>query len=155
MLELYYNFSEKFCDVNKLEELEMDTYSLYLAHVEKILYDSVQQEKRDIWEADAISNFFPRTCCSLHRKHDKREPGLFKEEFRCTEILCFCSITYCRYDNKTDKFKFSSEGLNKRVLEDSGDGTMSKYSRVLDEAIKLTSTNRVFRTVNHMVATYE
>ena len=58
-------------------------------------------------------------------------------------------------DNKSDKFKFSSKGLNKRVLEDSGDGPMSKYRRVLDEAIDLTSTNRGFRTINHMVATYE
>ena len=31
MLELYYNFCDKFCDVNKFEELEMDTDSLYLA----------------------------------------------------------------------------------------------------------------------------
>ena len=45
--------------------------------------------------------------------------------------------------------------MNKRVLEDSGDGPMSKYRRVLDEAINLTSTNRGFRTINHMVATYE
>ena len=28
MLELYYNFFERFCDVNKFEELEMDTDSL-------------------------------------------------------------------------------------------------------------------------------
>ena len=32
---------------------------------------------------------------------------------------------------------------------------MSKYRRVLDEAINLTYTNREFRTINHMVATYE
>ena len=32
---------------------------------------------------------------------------------------------------------------------------MSKYRRVLDEAINLTSTNRGFRTTNHMLATYE
>ena len=32
---------------------------------------------------------------------------------------------------------------------------MSKYRRVLDEAINLTSTNRGLRTINHMVATYE
>ena len=65
-------------------------------------------------------------------KHDKRESGLFKEEFRCTEMLCLCSKTYCCYDNKSDKFKFSSKGLNKRVLEDSGDGPLAKYRRVLD-----------------------
>ena len=28
MLELYYNFFDKFCDVNKFEELEMDADSL-------------------------------------------------------------------------------------------------------------------------------
>ena len=31
MLELYYNFFDKFCDVQKFEEIEMDTDSLYLA----------------------------------------------------------------------------------------------------------------------------
>ena len=70
-------------------------------------------------------------------------------------MLCLCSKTYCCYDNKSDKFKFSSKVLNKRVLEDSGDGPLAKYSTVLDEAINLTSTNRGFRTTNHMVATYE
>ena len=35
MLELYYNFFDRFCDVNKFEELEMDTDSLYLALSEK------------------------------------------------------------------------------------------------------------------------
>ena len=61
----------------------------------------------------------------------------------------------CCHDNKTEKFKFSSKGLNKRVLEDSGDGPMSKYRRVLDEAINVTSTNRGFIIINHMVVTYE
>ena len=167
MLELYYNFFEKFCDVNKFEELEMDPDSLYLALAEENLYDCIQPDKRAAWEkmresdcrdsfkADAKSNFFPRRCCSIHKKHDKREPGLFEEEFRCTERLCLCSKTYCCYDNKSDKFKFSSKGLNKRVLEDSGDGPLAKYRRVLDEVINLTSTNRGFRTINHMFATYE
>ena len=31
LLKLYYNFFERFCDVSKLEESEMDTESLYLA----------------------------------------------------------------------------------------------------------------------------
>ena len=70
-------------------------------------------------------------------------------------MLCLCSKTSYVNDNKPDNFKFSSKGLNKRVLEDSGDGPMSKYRRVHHEAINLTSSNRKFRTVNHMVATYE
>ena len=39
MLEFYDNFFTKFCDVDKLEELEMDADSLYLALAEKELED--------------------------------------------------------------------------------------------------------------------
>ena len=70
-------------------------------------------------------------------------------------MICLCSKTYCCYDAKSDKYKFSSKGLNKRTLEETGDGPMEKYRRVMDEIINLTSTNRGFRTINHWVATYE
>ena len=99
--------------------------------------------------------FFPRNCCDKHIKHDKREPGLFKEEFRCTEMYCLCSKTYCCYDSKTDIFKFSSKGLNKRTLEESGEGPLEKYRRVMDDNVNVKSINRGFRTVNHQVVTYE
>ena len=46
MLELYYNFFTRFCDVNKFEELEMDTDSLYNALAEKELEDCIRPEKR-------------------------------------------------------------------------------------------------------------
>ena len=55
----------------------------------------------------------------------------------------------------TDKFKLSGKDLNNRILEESGDGPMAKYRKVLDEAISLTSTSRGFRNKNHMVAIYE
>ena len=112
---------------------------------------------RDSFKADAKCKFFPRACCSTHKKNDKREPGLFKEEFRFTKMLCLCSKTYCFYDNKSDMFKFSSKGLNKRALDDFGDGPManSHGRRVLDEAVNLTSTNRGIRTVNQMVVANE
>ena len=107
MLELYYNFFERFPDVNKFEDLEMDTDSLYLALSEKELYDCIREESKIEWElmrtedcnydftANATTNFFPRTCCTELKNHDKREPGLFKKEFRCSEMLCLCSKTYC------------------------------------------------------------
>ena len=47
----------------------------------------------DSFTANAVSYFFPRTCCVEHKQHDKRELGLFKEEFICTEMLCLCSKT--------------------------------------------------------------
>ena len=44
----------------------------------------------------------------------------------------------------------------KRTMEDCGDGgPMSKYRKVLQEAINVTSTNRGFRKFQHSVATYE
>ena len=167
MMELYYNFFTKFCDVNKFEELEMDTDSMYLALAEKELEDCIRPEMISEWQrlrsidcvdnftADAVTDFFPRTCCVKHKQHDKIEPGLFKEEFICTEMLCLRSKTYCCYDVTANKLKFSSKCLNKRVLEKSGDGSLEKYRRVLNEMVNVTSNNKGFRTNNHSVATYE
>ena len=73
MLELYYNFFDRFRDVNKFEELEIDTDSLYLALSEEELYDCIQKESKVEWylmrtedckdefTANATTNFFPRT----------------------------------------------------------------------------------------------
>ena len=167
MLELYYNFFTRFCDVHKFEELEMDTDSLYLVLAEEELEDWIRHEMRAEWQrlrsndcvdsftADAVANFFHRTCCVKHKQHDKREPALFKKEFRCTEMLCLCSKTYCCYDVTSIKLKFSSKCLNKRVLEQSGDGPLEKYRRVLNEKVNVISNNRGFRTNNHCAATYE
>ena len=109
----------------------------------------------DSFTADAVANFFPRMSSVKHKQHDKREPGLFKEQFRCKEMLCLCSKTYCCYDVTSNKHKFSGKGLNKRVLEQSGDGPLEKYRRVLNEKVNVTSNNRGFRTNNYSVATYE
>ena len=167
-LELYYNFFKLFCDTDKYEKLEMDTDSLYLALSEENLEDVILPEKRAEWEqlrskdctdnftANATDNFFPRTWCNVHKKHDKREPGLFKEKFRCAEMLCLCSRTYFCYDKQTNKYNFSSKRLNKRTLEDCGDGgPMSKYRKVLEESANVTSTNRGFWTIQHSVTMYE
>ena len=167
MLELHYNFLIKFCDVTKFEVFEMDTDSLYPALAEKELEECIKSEMRAEWQrlrsddcvdsctADTVANLFPRTCCVKHKQHVKREPGLFKEEFRCTQMLCLCSKTYCCFDVACSKFKSSNKGLNKRVLEQSGDGPLEKYRRVLNEKVNVTSNNRGFRTNNHSVATYE
>ena len=104
MLELYYFFI-KYCDINKFEELEVDADSFYLASAEEELYDCIRPHTKREWidfrssdladdfKANATTNFFPRTCCTKHKKHDERESGFFKEEFRCTEMLCLCSKT--------------------------------------------------------------
>ena len=70
MLELYYNFFERFCDVNKFEELKMDTDSLYLALSEQNLWNCIREESKVEWElmrtedckddftANGTTNFF-------------------------------------------------------------------------------------------------
>ena len=152
--ELYYIYFDEFCDNNKFEELKMD--SLYLALAEEDLDEYILLSKpaewiemrskdcRDSFKADGKINFFPRSCCSEHKKHEKREQVLFKEEFRCSEIVCLCIKTYCCYDSEKQKYKFSSKGLNKRSLEDFGDVPMAKYRRELDTALSLKSTNKGF-----------
>ena len=138
-LEFYYNFSTKFCDVNKFEGLEVDTATLYLALAEKELEDYIRPEMTAEWErlqsndcavfftAHANANRFLRICCVEHKQHRKREHDLFKEEFRCTEMLRLCSKTYCCYDVTPDTHKFCSKGLCKCVLEQSGARPLNKY----------------------------
>ena len=144
MLELYYYFFTKFCDATKFEELELDADSLF-ALAEKELEDCIKPEMRAQWlrlrsnecvdnfTADAVGVFLPRTCCIKHKQHDKREPGLFKEEFRCTEMLCLCVRTYCCYDISSKNLNLAVNVSNKRLLELSGGGTLDKYRRVLNE----------------------
>ena len=120
MLELYVNFFDNFCDINKFEELEMDTDSLYFALAEEDLDDGTFSSKRAKWteerskdcrddfKADAKNNFIP-TCCFKHKKHDKREPRLFKEELRCIKMLCLCSKTFFAYDSKSRKHRIISK----------------------------------------------
>ena len=163
MLELYHNFFTRFCDLNKFKELEMDADSLYLALAEAELEVFIRPEMRAEWQRlrsndcvdnftdDTVENFFPRTCFVKHKQHDKREPGLYKEEFRCTDMLCLCSKTYCCYDVTSNKPKISSRCLNKRVLEQTGDGPLAKYRRALNEKVNVTSNNIGFRTNNHSV----
>ena len=112
------------------------------------MYDCIRSYKRQEWEllrnkdcndsftADGCSNFFPRTCHAKHIKRVRREPGLFNEEFRCTERLCLCSKTYCCWDSLSNVFIFSSNGLNERTIGYNADGALANLRKVLDERDK-------------------
>ena len=141
MLELYYNFFKKFCGTDKYEELAMDTDYLYLALSEEKMEDVFFPEKRAEWNQlrskDCTDNFtaivtdnFSPELAVMPTRNMIREPGLVREEFRCENMLCLCSKIFCCYDRKSNKYNFSSKGLNKGTLEDCGDGPMSKYRKV-------------------------
>ena len=163
MLEVYYKLLFKFLDHNLFEEIEMDTDSLYLALGRPTLVDCIHPDRkrkweelrandcRDDFEADSIGNFLPRTCCQKHAIHDKRTQGLFKTEFRATEMVALCSKTYCCTNVETGEVKFISKGLNKRFLEE----PLAKYRKVMEEREDATSTNRGFRVLQGAVRTYK
>ena len=92
---------------------------------------------------------------STHKKHVKRESRLFKESFRCYELLCLCSKTSCCRKSLSNKIDFSSKRLNKQAFEDNGEGPLAKYQKVADKTKNAFSTNSEFRTKNQCVATYE
>ena len=109
---------------------------------------------RDNFTANSISNFFPRKCCEKHNKYDQRTPGLFKEEFRCTEMVALCSKTYCWLDEISKTVKLSSKGINQTALLKNS--PMQKYRSVLVEQTEIETTNRGFRVQNNeKVVTYE
>ena len=99
MLELYCNFFKKFYDTDKYDELEMDTDSLYLALSEENLEDVIVPENElngtSYVQKIALITllrmqptfFFPELAV-MSTRNMTREPGLFKEEFRCAEMLC-------------------------------------------------------------------
>ena len=147
--------------------MEKDTNSVYLALAQNSLEGCLIVELRETrstirkkycsrkLSAKSTKNFCPRSCCKRHIKHDKQESGMFKEDFRCTEMICLCRKSYCCFDKSTDKINFSSTSLKKRTLEETGAGHLEKYRRVHDEKTNVQSTKRGFRTYQHSVCTYE
>ena len=160
-------FFTKVWNVNKFKELELDTGSLYLAVAEKEVENCIRSEKKAEWEqlrskgctksflADAVGNFFPRICCDKHKKNKTSESLISSKRSSGVRKCCLCSETYCCYNKTTNKLKFSSESLNRWILEQSVDSPLEKYRKVLDERVNITSTNRGFRTKDHTNATYE
>ena len=92
----------------------MDADALYFALTEKEPEDCTRQEMKADWEhlrsKDCTDSFFadfPQKYCRKHEKNYKRGPGLFKEEFRCTEMQWSCSMFYSRHGVTTDKNEIS------------------------------------------------
>ena len=50
VIELYYIFFDKFCDVTKFQGLEIDTESIHLAFADKVLYDCIRPAMKQEWK---------------------------------------------------------------------------------------------------------
>ena len=58
--------------------------------------------------------------------------------------------------NRLTSTSLAAKDSKKRTMEECGDGgPRSKYRKILEAAVNVTSTNRVFRLIQQSVATYE
>ena len=70
-------------------------------------------------------------------------------------MICLCSKTTFCCDAESAKYKFCSNGLNKRTLEKNGDEPIEKYRRIIEEVINNTPTNREIGVLINRVGTYD
>ncbi|MCG7866661.1 MAG: hypothetical protein JAY74_09850, partial [Candidatus Thiodiazotropha taylori] len=195
MLEFYYDFMDSYVDRSDFEYCEMDTDSAYMAISGSRLEDIIKPEMKaeydrglrgyctdiDI-EADNQHHWFPRTCCSVHAKYDKRTPGLFKLEYQGDEMIGLCSKTYIvrkakvlkpsscsiaasRLLKRAKGWGLKRKGLRERLVQEykfSSKGVskrhltspMTKFRRVLKTHRAQSGCNRGFRVRNNAVFTY-
>ena len=128
MLGLYYFFFDKYCDVTKFKELEMDKDSHYLALSEPDLCDCIRlamnNDGNSLRNGDCTNELSANSTTIVkhpirsakQKKHNRREPGPLKNELHCTEKICLGSKTHCCYESQSNKFKFTGKGLKKRTL---------------------------------------
>ena len=107
MLKLYYNFFERFCDVNKFEELKKDTDSLYLPLSEKELCDYIREESKAEWDVMRADDCKDDFSANAKNQLVSLEPSPENIRNMINESLIFSkrSFTvrkYCVYEVKSD-----------------------------------------------------
>ena len=152
---------DSFVDRSLFEYCEMDTDSAYMAIGCEKFEDLINSSSQVIYQkglkgfctnthpkADSEMHWFPRSCCKLHHKHDKRTPGLFKIEFEGEEMIGLCSKTYIV--GNEDNYKFSSKGANKKLVKD----PFSIFRNVIRSGESGGSVNKGFRMKSTSICTY-
>ena len=163
MLRFYYCFLLKFLGRENFEFLETDTDSIYIALGEETLLDSVKPEMRDEFLSSLTDNctdqykvtddsFIGRICCPSHIAYDKKLPGICKEEWRGSKMICLCSKSYVAVSSdKPENIKFSLKGVNKRNFVDPTD----QFQKVLQTQQTHMAVNRGIRLRGNTLFTYE
>ena len=87
LLEFYYKLSTKLYDVKKIQDLEMNKYSLYPGLAEEELEDWTWPELEPGWErkvsfaADSVGSFFHKHAVSDTEKLTNQSPGFWKRSW--------------------------------------------------------------------------
>ena len=136
MLSFYYDCVDRFLQRDDFQYVCMDTDSAYIALSDS--FENLTKHRPDFLEEK--NAWLPRSDTPENFMHDKREPGLFKEEWCGDGCIALCSKTYFCFGPKTSKH--SCKGLNKcqkRPL------TAQRYMEVLTNKEPGAGTNRGFR----------
>ena len=147
MLSFYYDFVDRFIDRSNYQYCSMDTDSAYMAlsgPFDTLIIPERQEEFEEVKH-----QWLPRVDTEENVRYDRREPGLFKEEWRGDGIVALCSKTYYCFGGKKDKL--SCKGLNKRQ---SRPLTAQRFLDVLSSKTTGSGVNRGFRLVNGKMVTY-
>ena len=98
MLELYYNFFYEFSEIDKYEEIERHTNSLYPALAENILSDCLQKEKPEVSEFFVVRiamTIVLVTCAvTVLRAHAVNSTRNMAKEYQVVSKRCLMHRTY-------------------------------------------------------------
>ena len=161
MLQWYYDCLLHYVDKSDFEYLEMDTDSAYFAISGESLSDVVKPEMKEEFQQQLFGNcnstvaekdvWFPRQCCEIHAKYDRRTVGLFKLEAEGNEMIALCSKTYLLQQEKNEDYKMSCKGIQKKVVK----SPLEIFQHVLTSKKSVSKTNIGFRTRENSMATYQ
>lgn len=170
MIAFYYDCIDHYMNRKDFEYCEMDTDSAYMA-LSKPFKQCVKPSLREkFWQE--YHTWFPRQACSYHfqsfldhmlnnkdwtmmecckkeNKFDQRTPGLFKEEFCGSGIICLNSKTYFCWGEKEEKCR--SKGLNRKQNK----LTKDQFISVLQNKSPVQGCNTGFLKKNHQLFTYK
>ena len=161
MLSFYYNCLDYYLDRDSFELIEMDTDSYYFSLSELSLDECVKPTLKHEYVKEIYGSctngdkqkgpisWFPRKCCDPCKNWDRRIPGLFKEEFKGTQMVALCSKAYA-VSSESD-VKFSCKGVNKRTISK----PFETMSNVLENKRSVYVTNIGFRSRDNGIKTYQ
>ena len=141
MLELYYDFLDKYLERSDFELIEMDTNSMYMA-ISGEFDENVKPELRSQYDHGGKGKFF-----SVSKYHN-RTPGLFKAEFQGKRMITLTSKC-CYADDGESRPKISCKGVSKKQYLTSWARSLEALNGSIDRA-----TNKGFRLHKEGIMTY-
>lgn len=169
MLQFYYDCIDRFVSRQDFQYIEMDTDSAYMAlsgEFRSVVRPECREqffEEYGQWfvrpYCDAHYRDFVNTrinskswnmqdCCQRQYNHDRRTPGLFKEEFIGDGIVALNSKTY--YCWKGEDSKYSTKGISKKLNVP----TKEQFLGVLSTKQSVSGINKGFIKKDNDIYTY-